>query len=151
MDTRKRILEFIILYIKKYGYPPTVREIGEGVNLKSTSSVNSHLKKMLETGMIETDAGIGCPRAIRIPGMKYLERGKYSGTGWIPVEERFPKTKGYILLSFENFSIPLVGRFEEDQNGGSFFVGDEEESCSSQNMLVNAWRLLPKPYRPEEM
>ena len=30
--------------------------------------------------------------------------------GWISVEEELPKTDEYILLSFSNFSIPLVGR-----------------------------------------
>lgn len=37
---------------------------------------------------------------------------------WIPAEERLPDGKDYILLSFENFSIPLVGRYEEDAEGG---------------------------------
>lgn len=70
---KKVILTYIKNYIKEHGYPPTVREIGAGVGLKSTSSVQSHLKKMLEMGMIESDAGLGCPRAIRVPGMKYVE------------------------------------------------------------------------------
>lgn len=48
---------------------------------------------------------------------------------WIPCEERYPDTSNYILLSFENFTVPLVGRYEEDENGGSFYIGDEKESC----------------------
>ena len=67
------ILTYIKNYIKEHGYPPTVREIGAGVWLKSTSSVQSHLKKMLEMGMIESDAGLGFPRTIRVPGMKFVE------------------------------------------------------------------------------
>lgn len=67
------ILTYIKNYIKEHGYPPTVREIGAGVGLKSTSSVQSHLIKMLEMGMIESDAGLGCPRTIRVPGMKFVE------------------------------------------------------------------------------
>ena len=31
---------------------------------------------------------------------------------WIPVSERLPKSGEYILLSFENFSLPVVGRYE---------------------------------------
>lgn len=54
---RKEILEAIILYIQEHGYAPTVREIGEMVGLKSASSVQSHLDRMLADGMIETDAG----------------------------------------------------------------------------------------------
>lgn len=67
-------------------------------------------------------------------------------TGWIPCSERFPGTDEYILLSFENFSIPVVGRYEEDEEGGAFYVGDEDESCVKHGLFVNAWMPLPKPY-----
>lgn len=67
---RQRILEMIINYIESHGYPPTIREIGDGVGLSSTSSVVSHIKKMLDDGMLETDAEKpGAPRAIRVPGV----------------------------------------------------------------------------------
>ena len=69
--------------------------------------------------------------------------------GWIPCSERFPEKDEFILLSFENFTIPLVGRYEEDKSGGAFYVGDEEESCVSQNIIVNAWRELPESYKEQ--
>ena len=69
--------------------------------------------------------------------------------GWIPCSERLPENDNYILLSFENFTIPLVGRYEEDESGGAFYVGDDEESCISQNIIVNAWRELPEPYKEQ--
>lgn len=69
--------------------------------------------------------------------------------GWIPVEEEIPETDKYILLSFSNFSIPCVGRYEEDENGGAFYVGDDDETCVSQDMFVNAWMNLPAPYQPK--
>lgn len=71
---RKEILEAIILYIQEHGYAPTVREIGEMVGLKSASSVQRHLDRMLADGMIETDAGVGSPRAIRVPGYEFRKR-----------------------------------------------------------------------------
>lgn len=67
--------------------------------------------------------------------------------GWISVEECLPDNSEYILLSFANFSIPLIGRYEEDSNGGAFYVGDEEDSCVSQDMFVDAWQPLPEQYR----
>lgn len=70
--------------------------------------------------------------------------------GWVPCEERYPDTDGYILLSFSNFAVPLVGRYEEDEEGGAFYVGDETESCVSQGIFVNAWQQLPECYLPEE-
>ena len=69
--------------------------------------------------------------------------------GWIPVEEELPETDKYILLSFSNFSIPCVGRYEEDKNGGAFYIGDDDETCVSQDMFVNAWMNLPTPYQPK--
>ena len=69
---------------------------------------------------------------------------------WIPVEERLPDPDDNILMSFENFDIPLVGRYEADGEGGAFYVGDDRESCASAYLFVNAWMPLPKPYRPED-
>ena len=70
--------------------------------------------------------------------------------GWIPVDERLPDTKDYILLSFSNFTIPVVGRYETEKDGsGAFYVGDEVETCLSQDLFVNAWQQLPEPYKEE--
>lgn len=73
-----------------------------------------------------------------------------SNDGWIPVEERYPDTDKYILLSLSNFSIPIVGRWEEDEDGGAFYAGDEDETLVSQDLFVNAWMPLVKPYRSNE-
>ena len=69
---------------------------------------------------------------------------------WIPVAERFPEDDKYILLSFSNFTIPMIGRYEEDEDGGAFYLGDEDETCVSQDLFVNAWMLLPEPYKKGE-
>lgn len=68
--------------------------------------------------------------------------------GWILVSERLPEKDKYILLSFSNFSVPCVGRYEEDENGGAFYIGDEDETCVQQDMYVNAWMPLPDTYQP---
>ena len=68
--------------------------------------------------------------------------------GWIPCSEP-PENDRYVLLSFENFSVPMVGRYEEDENGGAFYVEDDDETCVSQDMFVNAWMNLPAPYKPK--
>lgn len=70
--------------------------------------------------------------------------------GWIPVDERLPETDDYILLSFANYSIPLVGRYEEDKDGGgNFYVGDDLISCLGNDLYVNAWMSLPKCYEED--
>ncbi|MBR6172921.1 MAG: transcriptional repressor LexA [Eubacterium sp.] len=52
---QKEILEYIKQTILTKGYPPSVREIGEEVNLSSTSSVHSQLNKLEEKGYIRRD------------------------------------------------------------------------------------------------
>ena len=69
---RPLILKFITEYIQKHGYSPSIREIGKAVGLSSSSSVHAHLCEMFKSGMLETDAGIGEARAIRVPGMKFV-------------------------------------------------------------------------------
>ncbi|WP_104804873.1 LexA family protein [Blautia marasmi] len=72
--TRRDILEYIKQYIRQHSYPPCRREIGDGVGLKSTSSVQSHIDRMLADGMLETDDEAGTPRALRVPGMQIVSR-----------------------------------------------------------------------------
>ena len=65
------------------------------------------------------------------------------------MEEELPGTDDYILMSFDNFSVPMVGRYDECGTGGAFYVGDDEKSCSSHGVFVNAWQPLPEPYRED--
>ena len=58
------ILEYIKQEILKKGYPPTVRDICNAVNLKSTSSVHAHLETLEKNGYIRRDPTK--PRAIEI-------------------------------------------------------------------------------------
>ena len=61
---QREILEYIKSEILSRGYPPAVREICEAVNLKSTSSVHSHLETLEKNGFIKRDPTK--PRAIEI-------------------------------------------------------------------------------------
>ena len=61
---QQEILEYIKMQILQRGFPPAVREICEAVNLKSTSSVHSHLETLEKNGYIRRDPTK--PRAIEI-------------------------------------------------------------------------------------
>lgn len=82
-----------------------------------------------------------------------LESHTVSEPGWIPVTERLPENDSYVLMSFENFSLPLVGRYVDDEKlGGAWYLGDcfDEDTCLANDLFVNAWMPLPKPYREDE-
>jgi len=67
MDLTKRqkeIFEFIRRYAGRYGYPPTVREIGKAVGLHSSSTVHAHLANLEKSGLLRRDPSK--PRAIEL-------------------------------------------------------------------------------------
>ena len=61
---QREILEYIKDSILNHGYPPAVREISDAVNLRSTSSVHSHLETLEKNGYIRRDPTK--PRAIEV-------------------------------------------------------------------------------------
>ena len=68
------------------------------------------------------------------------------GSRWIPVDEKHPDSDSLVLVSFENFDMPHIARYSEDENGGAFYPGDEEKSYISYGLIVNAWKPLPVTY-----
>ena len=67
LDLTKRqqeIFDFIKRYSAKYGYPPTVRDIGKAVGLASSSTVHAHLANLEKIGLLRRDPAK--PRAIEL-------------------------------------------------------------------------------------
>ena len=52
-DKQKNILNFINIFVEKNGYAPSVREICMGVGLKSTSTVQYHIEKLINSGYLQ--------------------------------------------------------------------------------------------------
>ena len=65
---QQQIYDFIVAFQARHGYPPSVREIGEHVGLKSPSTVHFHLKGMEEKGIITKAEGK--TRAITVSGAR---------------------------------------------------------------------------------
>lgn len=69
---------------------------------------------------------------------------------WIPVGERLPDSDEYILLSFDNFTLPDIGRYEVGSDlSGAFYPGDDDKSYVSYGLFVNAWIPLPERYEAD--
>ncbi|MBQ1293714.1 MAG: hypothetical protein IIY21_06720 [Clostridiales bacterium] len=58
---------------------------------------------------------------------------------WHSLDEP-PKEGEYVLISFENYGLPDIGRMED----GVFYPGDETKSYKSYGLIVNGWRPLPR-------
>ena len=90
---QKEILDFISQRIREQGYPPTIREIGEQMGIRSTNGVNDHLKALERKG--------------------YLKREGLKSRALRPVH--MPGRASNVVPAFlpdaaDLISIPLVGR-----------------------------------------
>lgn len=80
----------------------------------------------------------------RLP--QYFPENVVEEQRWIPVSERLPEHGKYVLISCEGFGTPSVGKYEEDDIGGTFYL-NEDVPCEDFGIVVEAWRPLPEPYK----
>ena len=112
---QEQILAYIKSETEAQGYPPSVREIGRAVGLKSTSTVHGHLSQLERKGYIRRDSSK--PRAIEVlPAAGVLPR---SAAVAVPLVGRV--TAGLPVLAVENIEdyFPLPKHFGEQ---GTLFM-----------------------------
>jgi repressor LexA len=63
---QQEIWQFLVDYVDRHGYPPTVREIGQAVGLASPSTVHAHLANLERAGLLRRDPTK--PRALDLIG-----------------------------------------------------------------------------------
>lgn len=63
-DRQRAILDYVRGFVDEHGYPPTVREIGEAVGLRSPSTVHAHLAQLERAGLLRRDPTK--PRALEL-------------------------------------------------------------------------------------
>lgn len=66
-DIERRILDYMVSYLKANTYQPSIREIGERFGIKSTKTVSEHLQALAEKGFLERDPSRS--RGVRILGV----------------------------------------------------------------------------------
>lgn len=130
---QQEILDYIKNEILNRGFPPAVREICEAVNLKSTSSVHSHLEALEKNGYIRRDATK--PRAIEIiddnfnlvrrevvnvPMIGTVAAGQpilavENFEGYFPIPAEFIPNEQTFMLKVKGDSMVNAGIFDGDQ------------------------------------
>lgn len=130
---QKEILDFIMQQLQKKGYPPSVREIARAVDLKSPSTVHSHLQSLEEKGYIRRDPSK--PRAIEIlftsGGAPVVQKEIVN----VPVLGRV--TAGEPILAVENIedSFPLPLDYLPQNNEDLFILQVKGNSMINAGIL----------------
>jgi repressor LexA len=119
-ERQQNMLEYISVYIDDAGRPPTIREIGQAVNISSTSVVNYNLTKLNEKGFIDRDSDVS-------RGLRLTEKAREIYGAATEAIERMIR-------------IPLIGDIVASEpvevGHESFGVYDEEDAVElSRSML----------------
>ena len=83
---QQEIWQFLVDYVDRHGYPPTVREIGEAVGLASPSTVHAHLANLERAGLLRRDPTK--PRALDLIGHRRESRGFDESDEPAPIEQQ---------------------------------------------------------------
>jgi repressor LexA len=106
-DRQLEVLRFIARQIEDQGYPPTIREIGEALDIRSTNGVNDHLKALERKGFLSRDPAKS--RAL-IPSDRAREAlGGRGAAQVIPFGPRGTRTGSRLV------EVPIVGRVAAGQ------------------------------------
>ncbi len=73
-ERQRNIIQFMLNYVETFGFPPSIREIGEATDIASTSVVNYNLNKLVEAGYLvrtnHVSRGLRLVEGVNIPGQR---------------------------------------------------------------------------------
>ncbi len=98
------IYDFIITFTRDHGYPPSVREIGEAVGLRSPSTVHTHLKTLKAQGYINKD-----DRKTRA-----ISTGSGRSPAWIPILGEVTAGRPIFAVERDMGVLPVAAARPED-------------------------------------
>lgn len=119
-EIERKILDYMVQYLRSNTYQPSIREIGERFGIKSTKTVSEHLQALADKGFLERDPS-------RSRGVRILDVDLSADAMSVPCYRDMPATKGG-LRDRADLYLALDRRLGGGK--GSFFVlarGDELE------------------------
>ena len=144
-DTQQRILNYIEEYIEVNGYAPSVREIGQAVDLRSTSTVHGHLSRLEKKGLLRREAMK--PRTIDLqreekPAIKKLPvLGKVAAGTPILAEEtagEYVNLPDFLIGRGDHFVLEIRGdsMITAGIMNGDFVVVKKQETANNGDIVI---------------
>ena len=128
---QRRILDYIRSEVKRRGYPPSVREIGDALGLSSSSTVHGHLRRLESKGFIRRDPTK--PRAIEVlQGDETPTPPPVAKADWrtVPVPLLGRVTAGAPILAVENIEETYPLPFDLVRSEDAFMLSVRGESMA---------------------
>ena len=101
---QRALLDFIAAYQDQKGIPPTIREIGEALGIRSTNGVSDHIKALVKKGYLER---VGDARASRGVKLSQAARGGFREEATVAVPLLGRVAAGSPVLAEENYAATL--------------------------------------------
>lgn len=146
-EKQREVYRFLLSYTESKGYPPSVREICDAVDLRSTSSVQNHLQNLEKQGLIRRDPTK--PRALEIPELNdrpEMIRIPVVGrvTAGVPIlaqeniEDHFLMPLHFIKHDKSLFILKVLGEsmINAGINDGDLAIIEQADSCSNGEIVV---------------
>ncbi|MEQ9399147.1 MAG: S24 family peptidase [Longimicrobiales bacterium] len=112
-DIERKILDFMVQYLRANTYQPSIREIGERFGIKSTKTVSEHLQALADKGFLERDPS-------RSRGVKILGVDLSAQTVSVPCFREIPTDGRTLLTKDAEFHLSIDRRLAGEK--GCFFV-----------------------------
>lgn len=112
-EMERKILDFMVQYLRENTYQPSIREIGERFGIKSTKTVSEHLQALASKGHLERDPS-------RSRGVRILGVDLHPQTVSLPCYEALPRDRAQLRTDRAETFLTLDRRLAGEKGG--FFV-----------------------------
>jgi repressor LexA len=125
-EIERKILDFMVQYLRSNTYQPSIREIGERFSIKSTKTVSEHLQALAEKGFLERDPSRS--RGVKILGVDLSaetvsvpcfaevpsEGSAMNAETYVSVDRQFGGERGSFIVRAGSGDLALLGVAEGD-------------------------------------
>ncbi len=140
-DIERKILDYMVSYLRTNTYQPSIREIGEEFGIKSTKTVSEHLQALAEKGFLERDPSRS--RGVRILGVDLNARAVS-----VPCYREVPRERAGVRSAPPETHLSLDRRLAGAK--GAFLVRAADEELGPLGIVEGDFVLI-EPTEPEEV
>ncbi len=132
-EVERKILDFMVHYLRANTFQPSIREIGEEFGIKSTKTVSEHLRALADKGYLERDPS-------RSRGVRILGEDLNAQTISIPCYTEVPRERDGFPLNRAESYLSMDRRMAGPK--GSYFVRAKEEELGGLGMSEGDFLLV---------